>query len=259
MQNNQSSYSRWSWIIALILALILLWMFLTGKGPNNTCCHSTAALATPAEVMPTAEEEAVITEPFSFSATEMDFTSTGDVSEITWAGADIDGLKALLAGNIQAEGDNALVVLTGEVESEVLKEEKELNAQAFFGPDVTIDNQITVAELILETATAIAPPAAKLYFGTGVHRLPADSTSTLEPIITWLNNNPNANAIISGFHDVTGNPASNARLAKKRAESAYNALLTAGIDAERIEMRKPESTEGEGDLSEARRVEVSIE
>jgi len=114
--------------------------------------------------------------------------------------------------------------------------------------------------LALEPAAAIeAPPAAKLYFGTGVHRLPSDSTTTLEPIITWLNDNPSAKAFISGFHDPTGNLASNVRLSKKRAESAYNALINAGISADRLEMRKPESTEGGGDLSEARRVEVSIE
>lgn len=257
MQNNQSSYARWSWIIAIILALILLWMLLTGKGPSNSCCGASESAAPAAEIMP--EEESMVTEAFSFSATEDNFTSTGDASEITWAGVDIGGLKALLTGNIKAEGDNSLVVLTGEVESEVLKQEKGLNAQAFFGPDVTVDNQITVAELILEPTAAIAPPIAKLYFGTGVHRLPTDSTSTLEPVITWLNNNASAKAVISGFHDLTGNPASNVKLAKKRAKSAYNALLNAGINADRIEMRKPETTEGGGDLSEARRVDISIE
>lgn len=36
--NNQSSYSRWTWIVALLLALALLWMLFTGHGPSNTCC-----------------------------------------------------------------------------------------------------------------------------------------------------------------------------------------------------------------------------
>ncbi|MEE9331058.1 MAG: OmpA family protein [Methylophilaceae bacterium] len=258
MHNDQSSYSRWSWIIALILALILLWMYLTGKGPSSACCNVAEVAAPTAEVMPMDMEEApVVTEAFSFAATENDFTSNGDASNITWAGDDIDALKALLMGGINAKGDETSVLLTGTVSTEDIKQQKGLDAQAFFGPDATIDNQITI--MMEEPTAVVAPPAAKLYFNTGVHRLPADSVNTLDPVITWLNNNPEAKAIISGFHDPTGNLARNQELAKKRAESANNALLNAGIEADRIEMRKPEVTEGGGDLSEARRVEVSIE
>lgn len=256
MHNNHSGYSRWSWIIAFALALVLLWMYLTGQGPKSSCCAE-EPLAPVAEVMPS-EDSTIITEAFSFTATEYDFTSSGDASQITWAGADIGGLKALLSGNIKAEGDDRLVVLTGEVESEEAKEQTGMNAQAFFGPDVTLDNQITVV-MVEETVAIIPPPSAKLYFGSGVHRLPADSQTTLEPVITWLNNNPEAKAVISGFHDETGSLSRNIALAKKRAKAAYNALVSAGIEAGRVEMRKPAVTTGDGDLSEARRVEISVE
>ena len=121
MQNHQSSYTRQSWIIALTLALTLLWMLPTGKGPSNTCCSALEAAAPAAEAM---SEEAVTAEPFTFSATEQDFTSASDLSEVTWADADIGGLKALLAGSIKAEDDNVFVVLNDEAESEELKQEK---------------------------------------------------------------------------------------------------------------------------------------
>jgi len=252
MQNNRSSYSRWSWIIALILALILLWMLLTGKGPSNACCAAEAETTPVAEVMPT--EATMATDPFKFSATENGFSSTGDASSVTWAGDSIDALKALLTGGISADGDDKEVMLSGVVDSDEVRQQKGYDAQTYFGPDVTIDNQITVAE-----PAALVPAAAKLYFDTGVHRLPADSATTLAPVITWLNENPSAKAVISGFHDHTGSVASNIVLAKKRAKSAYRALAEAGIAEDRIELRKPESTTGDGDLSEARRVEVSIE
>lgn len=253
--NNQSSYSFWSWVIAIIVALILLITHFTGNGARNTCCGAVA------ETAPVVEAP-IVTEAFNFSATEYDFTSTGDASLVTWAGDSIDTLKALLAGGITAAGDDRAVVLTGVVDADEVKQQKGTDAQVFFGPDVTIDNQITVEMIepvVAEPVAAIPPPAAKLYFDTGVHRLPAGSDVTLEPIIAWLNDNVDATAVVSGFHDPTGSVTRNIQLAKNRAQSAYDALVNAGIDPARIEMRKPASTTGDGDLAEARRVEVSVE
>lgn len=254
MQNNQSCYARWTWIIAILLALVLVGLMLTGKGTNSDCCHhAEPSLATDAETTPAIEP--AVTEAFSFSANETEFTSNGIATNVGWVN-DIEALKALLSGGIIAEGDDTSITLTGVVSSEEAKQQREVNAQVFFGPDTRIDNQITVA---ITEPTDVPPAVAKLYFDTGVHRLPSDSSSILEPTITWLNNHLDAKAIISGFHDATGDFASNQSLAKKRAQSTYDALLAGGVTAERIEMRKPESTEGDGDLTEARRVEVSIE
>lgn len=263
MENNQSSYASWTWIVAFLLALILFWMFLTGKGPSAACCSQSDVVAVPG----TAAEEANIVEEiedFSFSATDSDFTSSGNTGNISWID-DSEALKAILSSGIIAEGDDALVILSGSVESEEAKSQKGLEAQTFFGPDITIDNQIVVIEpepMIesVEPMDEVAiPSAAKVYFGSGVHRLPADGTTLLAPIIAWLNDNPDSKAVISGFHDPTGDYASNQRLAKKRAESVLNAMTNQGVDANRLEMRKPEVTQGDGSLAEARRVEVSIE
>ncbi len=103
------------------------------------------------------------------------------------------------------------------------------------------------------------PPAAKLYFESGKISLPSDADATLSPIIAWLNANSTAKAVLSGYHDPTGNQAYNQELAKNRAKAVRDTLKTAGIDEARIEMRKPESVDGGADLSEARRVEVSVE
>ncbi len=249
-------------MVTIALALVLLWMCLTDSEPRDECC--TEATST-TDVMPM-EATPAVTEAFSFSATESDFVSSGDAGSINWVGESIDALKAILTGGITAEGDESIIVLSGTVNSDEIKQQKGLDAQAFFGPDATIDNQITVRtatpaqESVQDSAILIEPiPVAKLYFDTGVHRLPADSADTLSTIITWLNDNPGAIAVVSGYHDATGDFTSNQALAKKRAKAAYNALLSAGITEDRIEMRKPESTEGHGDLSEARRVEVTVE
>jgi outer membrane protein OmpA-like peptidoglycan-associated protein len=114
--------------------------------------------------------------------------------------------------------------------------------------------------MIDEPIAAIEPPpAAKLYFDTGVSRLPFDGQSLLAPVITWLSDHPDATAVISGYHDPTGKQARNASLSKQRAESTFAAIVAAGIDASRLEMVKPISTDGGEDLAEARRVEVLIQ
>lgn len=254
MQNNQSnSYSRWSWLIAIILGLALLWMLLTGRGPSDACCATDVA-AVPVE------EVSTVTEAFSFSADADNFASNGDASNVSWM-ENVEVLRVLLADNLMAEGDDSNVTLTGTVANEEMKVQKGLDAQAIFGPDVTVDNQLIVEAMpeLQAEPVMVDPPAAKLYFNTGSSRLPVDGDSTLAPVISWMNDYPEATAVVSGYHDPTGNLARNQQLSKQRAKAAANALIAAGVDESRIEMRKPASTEGDGDLAEARRVEITIE
>ena len=65
--------------------------------------------------------------------------------------------------------------------------------------------------------------------------------------------------LLSGFHDASGDPARNAELAKQRALSVKDALVAAGVAQERIKLRKPESTLGNGSAEEGRRVEIRIQ
>jgi outer membrane protein OmpA-like peptidoglycan-associated protein len=256
MHNDQSSYSRWSWIVALILAIILLWMLLTGHGPNTSCC-APASESTAAEVVP-ATDSSVITAKFGFTASAADFTSDGDSANVSWF-SNADALKALLVGgdDIQAQGDDKEVVLRGTVSTEETKQKIGNDAQAFFGTAVTVDNQILVKSPE-PAAPAEPPPVAKLYFDTGKDALNADAATSLAPIIEWLSAHPDSKAILSGFHDARGNQKTNEDLAYRRAKAAQAALLDAGVDVMRIEFVKPEVVEGGGDLAEARRVEVSI-
>lgn len=258
MHNNQSSYSRWSWIVALILALILLLMLLTGRGPSSVCCAASVEATAPTEEIMPAAESASVTEMFGFSATANDFTSNGDSANVSWFGQS-DALKALLAGGdaLQAQGDDKSVVLRGTVDTEAIKEQKGADAQAFFGSAVTVDNQLLVKAT--EPAATMPPPAAKLYFDTGKTALPSDSDTTLAPIVEWLDAHPQSKAVLSGFHDPRGNQAVNEELAYNRAKAAQAGLIAAGVDVMKIEMRKPQSVDGGGDLAEARRVEVSVE
>lgn len=106
---------------------------------------------------------------------------------------------------------------------------------------------------------AAIPPAAKLFFDVGKNDLPKDAADTIKPILEHLKANSASKAVISGFHDPTGDLAQNQELAKNRASAVREALKAAGIEEARIVMQKPQETTGTGDLAEARRVEVSVQ
>jgi cytochrome c oxidase subunit 2 len=257
MQNHQSSYKRWSWIVALILALILLWMLLTGRGPSSACCEAPIEAAAPVEaITPAATPEA-----FGFTASADEFSSNGDGANVSWF-SQADGLKALLAGGdaLQIQGDDKAVVLRGTVDTDAIRQQKGADVQAFFGAAVTVDNQLLVKAAEPEPVAAMSPPpAAKLYFDSGKTALHDNYDDTLDPIVAWLNAHPESKAILSGYHDSNGNQAANEELAYKRAKAVQAGLIAAGIDVMRVEFRKPENADNSGDMAEARRVEVSVE
>ena len=101
-------------------------------------------------------------------------------------------------------------------------------------------------------------PAANLYFKVDKWVLPDNTVADLEPIIAYLKANPQAVAVISGYHDPTGDLEHNIVLARNRAVAVRDYLMKSGIEEARIDMRKPIVTTGSGSLQQARRVEVSV-
>src|SRR5258705_181382 len=61
------------------------------------------------------------------------------------------------------------------------------------------------------------------------------------------------------YTDTTGDAAANEALAKQRAEAVSAALKAAGVAADKIELKKPETLVGSGGNAEARRVEVALQ
>lgn len=63
---------------------------------------------------------------------------------------------------------------------------------------------------------------------------------------------------VSGYVDRSGSPDLNAELAKRRAEAVRDALVSAGVPAERIRLVKPADIVGAGDPARARHVEIRV-
>jgi len=100
--------------------------------------------------------------------------------------------------------------------------------------------------------------AGTVYFATGVATVGPDMAEAMKSLVAAVQAAESRKVLLSGFHDATGDPVKNAELAKERAKAVREALKAAGVAAERIGLRKPESTTGAGSDKEARRVEARL-
>jgi outer membrane protein OmpA-like peptidoglycan-associated protein len=121
----------------------------------------------------------------------------------------------------------------------------------------TTNVALAVTEAFVDAPLA-GTVAGTLYFAVGKAELPADAAAAMAAIKQAATATPNKKLVLSGFHDASGDPAKNAELAKNRAKAVRAALQAEGITPERIALRKPESTTGDGSSQEARRVEVRL-
>jgi outer membrane protein OmpA-like peptidoglycan-associated protein len=104
----------------------------------------------------------------------------------------------------------------------------------------------------------LGEPVLRLYFGVGEAGLSAEAQGQLARVAEQARAS-GARVVISGFHDASGNAATNTELAKKRAQAAQQSLLSAGMAPDHVVLRKPVQTTGGDDPKEARRVELHLQ
>ena len=97
----------------------------------------------------------------------------------------------------------------------------------------------------------------KFYVASGSDELARGAAEALGDVVRGVA--AGKKAVISGFHDVTGDPARNEELAKQRALRVRDALTALGIGEDKLDLRKPAVTTADGSNAEARRVEVTLE
>jgi outer membrane protein OmpA-like peptidoglycan-associated protein len=113
------------------------------------------------------------------------------------------------------------------------------------------------------TTTAVAAaiagePEGRVYFALGSDALPPDASETLVKVADAARAKAGKVVLISGFHDASGDAATNAELAKKRALAVRHALEANGVAPDRLVMDKPMVTTGGADDRAARRVEMRL-
>lgn len=118
------------------------------------------------------------------------------------------------------------------------------------------------AKAPMEQAADIAPVGealAKVYFAVGSAALSAADQAVVGKTLDALAANSSAIVLLSGFHDPSGDAVRNAELARERAVAVRDALVAGGVAADRVKLRKPETTLGSGSDEEGRRVEIRVQ
>lgn len=111
------------------------------------------------------------------------------------------------------------------------------------------------------TSSATASNASgptHLYFTSGSASLDAQSASALAAVAQRLIASPDSRVVVSGYTDKTGSAAQNERLAHARADTVRSALIVAGVQDARINMRKPTRVVASDPADKSRRVDVTL-
>jgi K(+)-stimulated pyrophosphate-energized sodium pump len=118
---------------------------------------------------------------------------------------------------------------------------------------------VVAVPVIVEVARiqVVEPGLVKFYFESGKSDLAGGAADALVGVVNGVAGGKTA--VISGYHDATGDPAANEELAKQRAFKVRDALKAAGVPDDKVVLKKPEQLTGSGPDAEARRVEVRLE
>jgi K(+)-stimulated pyrophosphate-energized sodium pump len=99
----------------------------------------------------------------------------------------------------------------------------------------------------------------RVHFESGSDTISAAGKRILDGYAQALKANPDAKVELSGFADPTGDTAKNLELAKHRAMTVREALVAAGVAAERVALVKPTDViVGQGTDADARRVDIVL-
>ena len=163
------------------------------------------------------------------------------------------GIVALVIGGVLAlctwvSGDSSMGAKKADVPAVVAP------ATVAAATTATVGAATIVAD---EAKVVVENGVVKFYFATGKSDLAKGANEALAEVVKGVK--AGQKAVVSGFHDSTGDLTTNQELAKKRAISVRDTLVALGVPVDSIELKKPENSKGTGDNAEARRVEVVLE
>ena len=238
-------YTRWTWMIAIVAFIILMLMWLTGRGPSaaTSCCGAAPVVA--AQVAPAAV-------PAPAAPSSVDHKATWEGSKLTLEGNVPDDAtkKAIVSAAAAKHGaDNVIdkltvdaaakgpvtVTLLGTVASDAVKATRGDEAKAYY-PAATIDNQLTVTAAPAAKAEDVqcsGKIAIAATFATGTAELTAEARNLLDAVVPCMK----GSFEIGGHTDNVGSPESNLALSKQRASAVYKYMVSKGFDPKSMTAR----------------------
>lgn len=243
MSSSQSS-NTWRLIGAILLVLLLILLWMMGRGPGQPGCCGDVATTTPAAVpAPPAVVPAPVAAKVNAAWDGKKVTLTGEVATDADKQRLVDAATASYgAGNVIDQltvkaGLAALagVTLTGTVPSDAEKTSRGDAAAKAFAP-AAIDNQLAVqAPAAPAVAVEKAPDCGKVMqlqvsFATGSAAITPQGKRYLDDVVKCVSGPMQ----VSGHTDNVGSAALNAKLSAARANAVKAYLVGKGVKAEQL-------------------------
>ncbi len=262
--DNWAGISRLHKFIALILALILAltWWLGRGAGSSFGCLPGTGSADAAAGAIATATP-AVISAPAAVTSAGAGAASPAAATTATATAATAATAASAAPAPETAPATAASAAPSSSTAAPAVESKP---APAPTPATATPPAQPTPPTGTAQTATAQSAtavagkglPVAKVHFALDKTKLWSGADKELSKVLAYLKANPGSKAVLSGFHDPSGNRDHNLELAKNRSHAVRDRLVQQGIGLGRIIEEKPVETTGDGPPAEARRVEVSI-
>ena len=246
----------------LIILFYAIWGWETGKIEGSPDYGKTAS----AEVAASAAvaSEATASAPVAQAASEATASApVAQAASAVVASAPVAAVASAVAPAQAASEAKASAPATAPQAAEKPASAPQAAASAATAPTPVVASS-PAAVILADTAPADADTAqvvvdkgvVKFYFAIGKADLAKGAQTALKDVLEGVK--AGKKAVISGYHDSTGNAAQNQELSKQRAFAVRDALLRFGVPEKQIELRKPVNAEA-GKSAEARRVEVVLE
>jgi photosynthetic reaction center cytochrome c subunit len=170
---------------------------------------------------------------------------TGDVAKVACATCH-QGLNKPLGGAVMAKGFPGMLAVA---------------AAPAPATSVPVAATTPVAAATAAAAPTPSPVAAvtrlgSVFFAKGKDAIDAEGAKAVAAAAAAAQADPVLKLSLSGFADKSGSANANLELAKRRAQQVREALRTAGVDASRIQLQKPEFVIGD-DAAQSRRVDIN--
>jgi RND family efflux transporter MFP subunit len=107
-------------------------------------------------------------------------------------------------------------------------------------------------------ASATSSGHTEVFFAAGSASLDPQSAEALAAVAKRLVAAPDSRVAVSGYTDSTGSYEANVKLAAARAATVRSALIVAGVDVARIEMRRPARIVATDAPDKSRRVDLTL-
>jgi OOP family OmpA-OmpF porin len=242
-------YTRWTWIIAILALIALVWLWMSGRGPNAAgCCTAPNAAVVAAPAAAAVAAVPVVMQAVKATWEGGKITLEGVVGSEATKKAMLDAAIAKYgAANVidkitidaAVKGD-VTITLAGEVDSEAVKSALGAELQAFY-PSAKIDNQLTVKPAAAPVVPAVAASdvqcgdkiAVAANFATGSSKLSPDMAKVLGAVVPCIK----GPFEVSGHTDNVGADTTNQALSERRAKAVAVFLVSKGVDVKLVAVK----------------------